>query len=118
MEDKRQEQRVDQKSDRTEKLEFEFMDVKALLNCMTFVRSGVDKAVQKGVYGLDETERLLVSLNSLNRSVESLEKYQNFVMTKIKQNQDQQAAQQKTVQEQPERKRQGKRVVYEDDITE
>ena len=67
-----------------DKLEFEVMDTKALKECAAVARSAVDKAVRKGCYTLDETEKVLLSLNSLVTSVEVLEKYQSFVAERVR----------------------------------
>ena len=71
-----------------DKLELEYMDTKALLNCSALIRSGLDKSVQKGCYSLDETEKLIVSLNSLTKSVDVLDRYQTYLISRINENRE------------------------------
>ncbi len=70
----------------SDKVQFEFMDVKTLQECNMFLKSSLDQALQKGCYSLNQTEKLLLSLNSLSKGVELLDKYQTFVLSKIKEN--------------------------------
>lgn len=65
----------------TEKLEY--MDINGLNECTKTVYSAIDKAVQSGVYTLDEVERILVSVRSVEKAVELLDKYQEFVKERV-----------------------------------
>lgn len=72
----------------SDKLELEYMDTKALLNCSSVLRAGLDKSVQKGHFTLDETEKLLVSWNSLTKSIDVLDKYQTYLISRINDNRE------------------------------
>jgi len=61
----------------TERLEY--MDIPGLFECSKTLQSAVDKGVQSGVYSLEEVERILVSLRSVEKSIELLGTYQEFV---------------------------------------
>ena len=69
-------------------LELEYVDIKTLHNCSSTIKNVIDKSIQKGGYSLDEIEKLIVSLNSLNRGVELLDKYQTFLLKKMNENKE------------------------------
>jgi hypothetical protein len=60
------------------------IDCRVVSDAIKNIKNGLDKATQKGIYSLDEVYTYVDNLASIAKSLEALNKYQQFVMEQVK----------------------------------